>query len=272
MKFLSFEGNTLLPEFSTDNKINIQPDIQIIINRATLQDNYLMLIDKSYACDHSKNSKIKYCSNCNTEKMLIQSEGLYVCNNCGETEHVIIESEIPSHKDAINEKPKYPYKKINHLKEKLNQFQSKESAEIPEQVYDIIKAELKKKRILPYRTTPPIIRTILKKRKLTNCYEHLQQIYCKVSGNPPVTLTREIEEDIINMFNMMQEPYHKHRPGNRSNFLNYSYVLHKLFLIKNMKAHANYFGLLKSPDKLREQDDIWYKICQDTNWHYHSSL
>ena len=39
-----------------------------------------------------------------------------------------------------------------------------------------------------------------------------------------------------------------------------------------MNAHAKYFGLLKSPDKLREQDDIWYKICQDTHWQYHSSL
>lgn len=263
-------NKTIMGFFATDPTENTVP--VVTINRATLQDEYLMLIDKNYACDHIRSTPIKICTACGIEKTLHQNEGAYVCQQCGEAEHVIIESEIPSHKDAINEKPKYPYKKLNHLKEKLNQLQAKETADIPDRVFDIIAKELKKKRTIAKRSTPPMIKDILKKHKLTDYYEHLQQIYCKVSSAQPVTITRDDEEDIINKFNKMQDAYQKHRPEKRSNFLNYSYVLNKLFRIKGMDNYAKYFGLLKSKDKLREQDAIWSKICKDMGWKYHPSI
>lgn len=245
---------------------------KIVLSRATLQDKYLMLVDRNYACDHIKKNRIKYCTQCNIEKHLNQSEGLYVCQKCGEVEHIIIESEIPSHKDAINEKPKYPYKKLNHLKEKLNQLQAKETADISDNVFETLKKELKKQRIKTESSTPPMIKKYLKKHKFVECYEHLQQIYCKISGASPVTLSRDVEEKVINMFNEMQDAYQEHRPTNRSNFLNYSYVLNKIFRILKMDVHAKYFGLLKSKDKLREQDVIWSKICRDMKWKYFPSI
>ena len=267
-------AKSILSFFAQDiaeHNVEEKQDISINMNRATLQDKYLMLVDRGYACDHIKGCQLTQCMNCGAERILNQSEGSYVCINCAESEHTLIESEIPSHKDAINEKPKYPYKKLNHLKEKLNQLQSKETADISDAIFETIKKELKKKRIQPKNSNPPLIRDILKKHKLVECYEHLQQIYCKISGAPPVTLSREIEERVINMFNVMQDSYQKHRPVNRSNFLNYSYVLNKIFRILGMEHHAEYFGLLKSKDKLREQDIIWGKICRDMGWLYHSS-
>jgi hypothetical protein len=249
------------------------------ISRAGLQDKYLRLVDKSYTSSYSKNNQIVYCTKCTDnlqqytiEKKLHQSEGCYICEKCGETESLIIESEIPSHKDVINEKQKYPYKKSNHLKEKLNQFQSKENADIEDRVYEIILKDLKKRRISPEKITPPLTRAILKKYRLTEYYEHLQQIYCKISGATPVTLPRDVEETIINMFQKMQESFSKHCPPTRSNFLNYSYVLNKMFRILDLEKHAKYFSLLKSKDKLREQDNIWEKICDDMGWKFHSSF
>lgn len=250
----------------------------MILNRATLQHKYLMLVDKAYACGKVKAEKIIYCPDCketkgtNVEKISFPSEGCYVCKDCGHTEHIIMESELPSHKELANEKQKYPYKKINHLKEKLNQFQSKESADVPEDVCAIVRYDLRKKGIDVRQSTPPIIRTILKKHKLTDWYEHLQQIYCKVSGSKPITLSTEVEETIINMFHIMQEPFHRHCPKHRSNFLSYSYVLNKLFRILKMPEHAIFFGLLKSKEKLREQDVIWSKICKDLDWKFYSSF
>lgn len=266
-------AKSILNFFPTDNQSeNSEQTTHVFLNKATLQDKYLMLIDKSYACDKVKIEKVIYCTNCKIEKTLFQSEGSYVCKNCGETEHIIMESEIPSHKELSNEKQKYPYKKINHLKEKLNQFQSKESADVPDNICEIIKADLRKRRINSDTFTPTDIRSILKKHKLTSYYEHLQQIYCKISGSPPISLSREIEETIINMFQTMQDSFRKHCPTNRSNFLSYSYVLNKLFKILNMYEHAKYFSLLKSKEKLREQDFIWKKICTDMGWKFHSSF
>ena len=241
-----------------------------VINRATLQDKYLMLVNSNYMTEHVNKFNIKWCNSCDIEKLLIQSEGYYVCSNCGETENTIIDTEVPN-KDINNDKQKYPYKKLNHLKEKLKKFKAKETIDIPEKIFDAIETELKKKRIKPHDAKPHTIRKILRKYKFTDYYEHLQQIYCKITGNQPIVISKEIEEEIYSMFNKMQDSYVKHMPANRSNFLNYSYVLNKIFKILNMEQHSKYFSLLKSKDKLREQDMIWNKICKDMKWKYFAS-
>ena len=40
-----------------------------------------------------------------------------------------------------------PYKRINHFREWLNQFQAKESTEIPDEIYSSILIEINKMRI-----------------------------------------------------------------------------------------------------------------------------
>ena len=55
---------------------------------------------------------------------------------------------------------KYSYKKINHQKARLRQFQATERETVPENVYDIIKRDSKERRI---RCTPTNIMGILKK-------------------------------------------------------------------------------------------------------------
>jgi hypothetical protein len=247
-------------------------DIEVLANnKATLKNEYMTLIDPSNTVDKTKIVAMRTCLKCNVERVFVQSEGIYVCPKCGQFEYLIVDSEIPNHKDSVSEKPKYPYKKINHLIEKLNQYQSKESTIIPQSVYDIIKSELKKQIIQIDEVTPATIKTILKKHRLNNYYEHHQHIFSKITNTPPPILTREIEDKIKLMFKMIQDPYKKHKPDGRSNFLNYAYVLHKIFLILKMPNHAKYFSLLKSREKLRQQDIVWKKICFDLKWPHHPS-
>lgn len=248
-----------------------QPVEEVTSNRATLQDEYLTLIDEGYVCSKMKYNPIKRCTECDVEMTLIQSEGMYVCQECGESNYIIIESEIPSHKDAINEKPKYPYKKINHLIEKLNQFQSKETNNIPDYVFEAVEEEIRKRRIDTSEVTIDFVRRVLKKYRYNKYYENKQYIFSKVTNTPPPILTRDQEEEIKKRFRMLEEPFMRHRPKDRNNFLNYSFVLHKIFKIMGMDNHAKYFTLLKSKDKLKQQDKIWEKICNDLGWPFHSS-
>lgn len=272
---LGFLGNADEKNKQVENEKPIIIDEKVtdkIINKASLQDKYLSLTDKNYACHKILVDKIIYCTQCKIEKTLFQSDGCYICKKCGETEHIIMESEVPNHKELSNEKQKYPYKKKNHLKEKLNQFQSKESADVPDEICDIVRADLKKRRVSFSVCVPRDIRLILKKHGLTKFYEHIQQIYCKISGAPPISLQRDVEEKIINMFDSMQDSFAKYCPKDRSNFLSYAYVLNKIFKILKMNEHAKYFSLLKSKDKLRIQDSIWKKICAEMNWTFYPSL
>lgn len=266
-------ANTIFSYFAGQDKfpVDTQNKEKSNVNKALLQEKYLYLTDKGYACGKSRISKIVYCLHCNIEKIFCQSDSCYVCKECGETEY-ILENETSSHKNDTEKLQKYPYKKVNHLKEKLNQFQSKESSDISEDICKVVVKDLKKKRIDPKKCVPSDVMTILKKHRFTTAYEHLQQIYCKVSGANPISLSREIEETIICMFQSMQDPFCKHCPGTRSNFLNYAYVLNKMFKILGMDEHARFFTLLKSKDKLREQDIIWNKICKEMGWKFYSSF
>jgi len=258
---------------------------KIINEKGTLKEQYLSLTDSKYMCEKVKLSPVKMCNRCNSnvEKTLIHSEGIYVCLDCGAFEYVIIESEVPSHKDSLNEKPKYPYKTINHLIERLNQFQAKQTTIIPPQIYQLIDLEMKKMVILTEEITPVIIKKILKKYRLNLFYEHNYLIFSHVTNTPPPSLTRDEEDEIKKMFRKTEGPFKKYKPSDRANYLNYSYVLHKLFLIigglsnsqsvkERMDNNAKYFGLLKSRDKLRTQDLIWKNICKDLDWPYHPSF
>jgi hypothetical protein len=282
---LKVEKKSILSFLSQDSSGNeaVKPITTMIHEKGKLKDQYLSLVDPSYRCDKVKVSPVKLCTTCLIEKTLIQSEGVFVCQQCGVAEHIIIESEVPSHKDAMNEKPKYPYNPINHLIEKLNQYQAKQTTIIPQAIYDIIKLELKKQMMDIADITPDIIQKILKKYRKNMYYEHHYLIFSHITGTPPPSLTREEEEQIKKMFKETEKPFKLFKPENRDNYLNYSYVLNKLFLIlgdiKNdedikfrMYNNAQYFKLLKSRDKLRLQDMIWKNICKYLDWPFHSSF
>ena len=277
LTFLSNTTDCIETNLETEENIS-----KIINEKGTLKEQYLSLTDSKYMCEKVKLSPIKICSSCNIEKTLIHSEGIYVCQLCGKFEYVIIESEVPSHKDSLNEKPKYPYKTINHLIERLNQFQAKQTTIIPSQIYQLIDVEMKKMLIVCEEVTPNTIKKILKKYRLNLYYEHNYLIFSHVTNTPPPSLTRDEEDEIKKMFRKTEVPFKKHKLFHMSNYLNYSYVLHKLFLIigtssdndnvkERMKNNAKYFGLLKSRDKLRTQDLIWKNICKDLDWPYHPS-
>lgn len=113
---------------------------------------------------------------------------------------------------------------------------------------------------------------ILKKLRLHQYYEHVPHIRCKITGRPPPTLSREIEECIKQMFKEIQEPFMLYCPETRTNFLSYAYVLHKFFKILKLDEFAEYFPLLKSREKLRLQDELWKKICKHCGWEFHPSI
>lgn len=90
-------------------------------NRAFLHEQYMNAINNGSS--HSMKrlfNTAKFCENCKLERTLVQSEGIYVCGNCGEAECALIESDIPNYKDSIQDKPCYPYKRLNWPEKRLN--------------------------------------------------------------------------------------------------------------------------------------------------------
>ncbi len=240
--------------------------------RATLQNEYLIMVDKEYACSKTKINPIKRCRECGIDKVIMHAESIITCPKCGESEEIFIESDVPLHKEAFMEKPKYPYRKINHLIEKLNQFQSKETANIPDFVFNTLNDEIKKHGFNEEDISMEFLEKMLKKHRLSSYYEHNMYIFSKITKTPPPIVTREETDIILKMFNQAEDTYEKkYKPKDRNNFLKYSFVLHKIFLTLHKPTHAKYFKLLKSGTKLKQQEKVWQNICFDHGWEYYAS-
>jgi len=253
-----------------------QPVISKTKNRASLLETYQKITEKKSVTKSDINGP-RICVNCNIEKIITVADGAHICPNCGELDELIFENEKPNYKELSQETTTvYPYKRINHFQEILNQVQGRESTQVPNEVYENILIELKKRRITDLAIlTPKLMKQILKKLNFNRYYEHIPHIINKLTGLPPPTLTREIEEKFRQMFKMIQEPFSiycpKEGPNKRKNFLNYSYVLYKFCELLELDHLLVCFPLLKNKEKLQDQDRIWKKICNHLDWEYHSS-
>ena len=116
------------------------------------------------------------------------------------------------------------------------------------------------------------MREILKKLKYNKYYEHIPHIINIINGQKAPILTRQYEEQLRIMFKEIQTPFMVHCPENRKNFLSYSYVLHKFCELLELDHLLIYFPLLKSREKLQQQDIIWQKICRTLLWEYIPSI
>lgn len=115
-----------LPTVSTtsDNILsqssNSPQETQLPKNRAYLYEQYMKATNNNVFGNRTTKrpfNPAKFCEKCKIERMLVQSDGMYVCSQCGESESALIESDIPNYKDSNQEKPSYPYKRLNHLVE-----------------------------------------------------------------------------------------------------------------------------------------------------------
>ena len=215
----------------------------------------------------------EHCAPCNIPREEITSEGILVCPKCGSEEYALVVSDFPSFRDPPKERNNYAYKKQNHLNEILNQFQAKESTEIPDDVMNEVICEIKKRRIDNIALlTEQNIREILKKLGRNRYYEHAAHILSRLNGNPPPTITPEIEDKIRAMFQEVQAPYLLYCPDERRNFLSYSYIIYKFLELLELDEYKVHFPLLKSRDRLIQHDTIWKKICEYLQWEFIQSI
>ena len=245
------------------------------MRRDKLLGQYLMKIHPEHVrgTNEIENDPYGECEICHTEMIFSANEAVFTCTQCGFQEFVLVDSDKPSYKDPPREVSYYAYKRINHFNEWLAQFQAKESTEIPQEVYEAICAELKKERILDYRTLArQKVREILKKLKYNKYYEHVPHIINRLNGQNAPVMSREVEEKLRYMFKEIQPSFQKNCPKDRSNFLSYSYVLYKFCELLELDEYLSSFPLLKNRDKLYVQDKIWEKICEDLAWQFIRSV
>ena len=254
-------------------KVDNEEDICEYKDKTKLVNEYLAITDNKYINHIDGEFTNSKCVNCGEEMTNILQEALVVCLNCGYQDVLLAEQNRPvmlfDKKDGIH----YSYKRINHFREWISQIQGKESTDIPNEVFEKILNELKKEKITDTtKLTPKFMRTILKKLRTHKYYEHTAYIINRINGIPPPQFSTELEQKLSNMFMQTQPLFIKYAPPNRLNFISYSYILHKFFLILNMPEYLTLFPLLKSRQKIAQNEEVFKKICNELNWNWIPSI
>lgn len=213
-------------------------------------------------------SDVDTCPRCRAGELVpVECEGMMVCTACSRSFPYLVENDKPSYKEPPKEVCFYAYKRINHFREILAQFQAKETTQIPAQVLEAVRQQIRKERIGLHQLTNKKAKDILKKLGYNKYYEHIPFIKDKLGIKPPI-MSSELEDTLCRLFMEIQAPYAKYCPNDRVNFLNYYYTVYKLCELLQQDQFLPFFPMLKDREKRIEQDDIWKKICLELGWEF----
>ena len=266
--FNIFKQKQIVTNVDTDKDNDKVNDKNISENNKNLVQKYLSNIDETFLDMTAFVRETDICQYCYKGEMIpLDDEGVLICNVCAVSIPYLIENEKPSYKEPPKEVCFYAYKKINHFKEILAQFQGKETTQIPEEVIIQIQQQIKKERIGLEQLTHNKTKEILKKLGFNKYYEHIAFIKNKLGIKPPI-FSPELEDTLYNLFSEIQSPYAKTCPDYRVNFLNYYYVLFKICELLEETQYLHEIPLLKDREKLIEQDETWKKMCVELNWEF----
>jgi hypothetical protein len=145
---------------------------ELFKNQHNNVEKYMSSIDQNYMDVSKYVYSTDICQFCRQGEMIpIESEGIMVCNKCSKQVVFLIDNEKPSYKEPPKEACFYAYKRINHFREILAQFQAKETTSIPEHVLESIKQQIKKERIEISQFTDKKAKEIMKKLGFNKYYE-----------------------------------------------------------------------------------------------------
>jgi hypothetical protein len=153
------------------------------------------------------------------------------------------------------------YKKLDHFKELLNQFQGKEMREIPEEVFTCVREKLPDNlEHVSDQVGTNIIRIILRRSKLSKYNENAHSIWAAVSNRQPPYIKKLVEDKLVRYFKAVAQVYEPLKGDKRNSFMNYYYVLYKLLHLMKEQELLQYIPLLRPKQRLRELDKVWKRI------------
>ena len=162
------------------------------------------------------------------------------------------------------------YKRYDNFKIILNQFFYGRKRVVPDDVMEMIRDEIHNETNILYDytipITIPILECILKRNELTMYKGSLYYIYFKLSGVPFPHINTKEYNMMLKVFDVVSTIYDKYKPKDRKSFLNYSFVLKQILIMRGMYQCAKYTPKLKTHSKQKELERVWELITKDPEW------
>jgi hypothetical protein len=159
------------------------------------------------------------------------------------------------------------YKKLDHFKEVLCQFQAREGKQIPAEILQKIREALHTNSEPNYAD----IRNTLRQLKLNRYVENIYFIHHVVTGQEAPHIPKLREEKMLRMFRQIERAFANTPEALRSkrkSFLNYFYVVYKLLELMGETELMGRISLLKTRLRVRQHDAVWRYICEELGWKF----
>ena len=207
-----------------------------------------------------------FCMDCKLRKTVDYERSTLVCTKCGVFEY------YPVHVQSYNHTMRYSRRKCickiyDNFKVILNQFFYGGKRVVPDDVMETIRDEIHDETniLYPYEIpiTIPILECILKRNKMMKYKNSIYFIFFKLKSQPLPYITITEKNMMLNVFNVVSNIYDKYKPKGRKSFLNYSFVLKQILIMRGMDQYAKYIPKLKTHSKQKELERVWELITKD---------
>lgn len=243
----------------------------VAMTKREMLEEYMTLFDGTVSVPDIEVEEM--CPLCELSLIVVDRKAQATCTRCGFSKFYIDSTTASMQYNTDMEFSSFSYKRVNHFNDWMAQVQARESNSVPNETLDLVMRELLVRRIRRSdEITIPVVRDVLKHLKLRKAYEHVTQIVCRLTGQPPPRLHPHLEECCRIMFIQIQPSFERHK-GRRKNMLSYSYTLFKFLQLLGVEdVPMLHFSLLKSREKLEKQDEIFAKIAKDLDWEFIPSV
>ena len=209
-----------------------------------------------------------FCMVCKLRKT-VDYERTLVCTKCGVFEYYPVYVSSYNHTMQPSRR-KCIYKRYDNFKVILNQFFYGGKGVVPDDITETIRGEIHNETNILYNYTIPImipiLECILKRNELTMYKGSIYFIYFKLSGLPTPHITMKEYDMMLKVFDVVSTIYDKYKPKGRKSFLNYSFVLKQILIMRGMDQCAKYIPKLKTHSKQKELEHVWELITKDPEW------
>ena len=210
-----------------------------------------------------------FCMGCKLRKTVDYERSTLVCTKCGVFEYYPFYVSSYNHTMQPSRR-KCIYKRYDNFKVILNQFFYGGKRVVSDDVKVAIKDEIHDETNILYNytipITIPILECILKRKGLTICKNGIYYIYFKLSGVPFPHINTKEYNMMLKVFDVVSTIYDKYKPKGRKSFLNYSFILKQILIMRGMDQYAKYIPQLKTHSKQKELERVWELITKDPEW------
>ena len=213
-----------------------------------------------------KKHKRNFCIDCNLEMLIDYEKSTLVCTKCGVFEYYPVYVSSYNHTMKPSRR-RCIYKRYDNFKVILNQFLYGGKRVVPDDVMEMIRSEIHDETNILYNytipLTIPILECILKRKGLTMYKGSIYYIYFELSGLSTPHITTKEYNMMLKVFDVVSTIYDKYKPKGRKSFLNYSFVLKQILIMRGMGQYAKYIPQLKTHSKQKELERVWKLVTND---------